>query len=236
MRILPNNRISIKVIFEDKHIIIVDKPAGIPCLPLKDGEKETIANGIVAKWLSDLPDAGLLHRLDNDTSGCLLVAKNIEAYKNLRAQFDEGKILKQYTALVLGETPAEGLIDTPIIHDPKDKKRMKVAPHGQPACTSYQLFEKFLGGRYSFLEVTIKTGVRHQIRVHLASIGHPISGDRLYQNSRQRSRDKTGLERQFLHASKLGISHPMSREWIEFTAPLPHDLRNVLTKLKNIGN
>ncbi len=286
MQILPNNKISIKVIFEDEDIIIIDKPAGVPCLPLKDGETGTMANGVVARWGKIPPnpplqrggirehpplgkggrggfdsEIGILHRLDNDTSGCLLVAKNIAAYQNLRAQFDEGKILKRYTALVLGETPREGVIETPIIHDPKDKKKMKtfslrtsppVAGESrsdisigsrlrsnnklQSALTTYKLLRKYKAGQYSLLDVTIKTGVRHQIRVHLASIGHPIVGDKLYQNTRQRARDKTGLKRQFLHASHLGFSHPGGVEWVEFESPLPPDLRNVLTKLEKMRN
>jgi len=263
MQILPNSAISIKVIFEDDDIIGIDKPAGIPCLPLKDGETGTVANGIAALWPSSLPEAGIIHRLDNDTSGCLLIAKNINAYSDLKKQFEEEKILKRYTALVLGETPAEGTIDTPIMHDPRNKKKMKVLPltptlspppksrrtgkgrggekgggRGQPtldsrslpdtrrdesrgndkgrsALTLYKLVKKFQNGRYSLLEVTIKTGVRHQIRVHLASIGHPIAGDRLYQNARQKSRDGTGAKRQLLHASSIGFYHPKSKKWTE---------------------
>jgi 23S rRNA pseudouridine1911/1915/1917 synthase len=258
--LIPNPDISIKVIFEDDDILVIDKPAGIPCLPVKEGETGTAANGIAAHIWNNRPrpainsdkfevlcsqfinEAGILHRLDNDTSGCLLVAKNAEAYDDLRAQFDEEKILKKYTALVLGEMPQEGVIDTPVIHDPKDKKRMKVVPltltlslkgRGklQPASTSYKLVKKFIGGRYSLLEVTITTGVRHQIRVHMASIGHPLAGDRLYQNARQRELDRTGLTHQFLHASRLGLFHPGGGKWVEFTCDLPGELRNVLTNI-----
>ncbi|MBI2092504.1 MAG: hypothetical protein HYT75_05900 [Deltaproteobacteria bacterium] len=294
MQLIPNPNIPIKIIFEDESIIVIDKPAGMPCYPLKAGEKDTIANGLAARSAEDTPkkklltktchscesrnpvqfnaldprfhgddrhiehfrgsyEAGIVHRLDNNTSGLLLAAKNQRAIDTLRAQFDGNKILKRYTALVLGETPQKGVIETPIIHDPKDKKKMKISPltprhytvggraalshkgrGGLSAHTTYKLLKKYAGGQYSLLEVTIKTGVRHQIRVHLASIGHPIAGDKLYLNTRQRMRDKTGLLRQFLHASLLGFNHPSSGKRVEFSSPLPEELRNVLTNLKEI--
>jgi 23S rRNA pseudouridine1911/1915/1917 synthase len=242
MQVIPNPAFPIKIIFEDESIIVIDKPAGMPCYRTKQSNKRTVTDEIGFK-LSPSPHPSpsrgegegggdLVHRLDNNTSGLLLAAKNQQAIDALRKQFDDNKILKRYTALVLGETPQEGVIETPIIHDPRNKKKMKISPlTGQHAHTTYKLLKKYAGGQYSLLEVTIKTGVRHQIRIHLASLGHPIAGDRLYQNRRMRERDKTGLTRQFLHASCLGFNHPSSGKWMDFSAPLPKDLQNVLTKL-----
>src|SRR3989338_9761343 len=124
--LIPNPAIPIKVIFEDESIIVINKPAGIPCLPLKSGEGKTLANGIAARW----PDAELVHRLDNDTSALIIASKNPGALKDLRLQFDDEKVLKEYTALVLGEPPPKGIIETPIIHDLRNKKKMKVAKAG----------------------------------------------------------------------------------------------------------
>ena len=218
--LIPNPAIPIKVIFEDESIIVINKPAGIPCLPLKAGEGKTLANGIAARW----PDAELVHRLDNDTSGLIIASKNPGALKDLRLQFDDEKVLKEYTALVLGEPPPKGIIETPIIHDLRNKKKMKVAKAGQPTRSTYEVEKRFMGGQYTLLKVRIKTGVRHQIRVHLASVGHPIAGDRLYQNSRQRGRDRLNLSRHFLHASHIGFVHPATKKWLEFNCKLPEEL------------
>lgn len=260
--------VHINIIFEDDSLAVVEKPAGMPVYPVKMANYKlqitnksqctnykTLAEIAAAKWPSSEP----AHRLDNDTSGLVIVAKTKEAFKTLRKQFDDEIVHKEYTALVLGEAPEDGKIDTPITHDPKNKKKMRVnslracredgpaqfstSPRitglrsnnkYQEAHTAYKLVKKYLGGRYSLLRVTIKTGVRHQIRVHLASIGHPLAGDRLYQSGRQRERDNTGIVRQFLHATHLGFKHPKSGKWMDLSSPLPLDLDNVLTKIGNI--
>ena len=236
MNLIPNSGVPIKVIFEDDDIIVVDKQAGVPVYPLKDDEMDTLANGLVAQW----PGADFVHRLDNDTSGLILAAKNGDVLKKIREQFEAHTILKHYTALVLGEPPPQETIKTPVVHDPKNAKRMRVVTKGsrletsdkaQEAVTNFKVIKKYAAGAYSLLEVRIKTGVRHQIRVHLASIGHPLTGDPLYQNSRSRKIDRLGLKRQFLHASKLGFNHPRTEEWVEFGSELPRDLQNALTKI-----
>ena len=242
MILIPNKNIPIKIIFEDGDIIALNKPAGLPVYPLKGEETETLANGLVAKWpeLASLgQDAGLVHRLDNDTSGIMLVAKNESAYKNLRKEFENREVYKEYTALVLGETPSDGIIDSPIVHDGKKMKIIPLSPKErgrsqQKAHTEYKVIKKFLGGQYSLLKVIIKTGVRHQIRVHLASIGHPIAGDTLYCKSKHKLTDRTELNRQFLHASKIRFNHPSSGKLLESESPLPRELENVLTKLEAI--
>ncbi|PIR17100.1 MAG: RNA pseudouridine synthase [Deltaproteobacteria bacterium CG11_big_fil_rev_8_21_14_0_20_49_13] len=235
----------INIIFEDDCLAVVEKPAGLPVYPAKNANYKpqiinckTLSEIVECKWHGSEP----AHRLDNDTSGIMLIAKTKEAFEALRKQFDDGTVHKEYMALVLGETPAEGTIDTPVIHDPKSKKRMKVAEKliksgskmiqgGQEARTEFKLVKKYLGGRFSLLRVTIKTGVRHQIRVHLASIGHPLVGDRLYQNGRQRERDDKDITRQFLHASHLGFKHPKNGKWMDLSSQLPPELDNALTKI-----
>lgn len=234
---IPNPSTSIKVIFEDGEIAVIEKPAGIPVYPLKNDEKNTISKWALAKW----PESEPVHRLDNDTSGLILIAKNKFAFKKLRGQFENNTIHKEYIALVLGETPAEGVIETPIIHDPRNQKKMRICQSKefqgsnvskfQKAHTEYKLIKRYSGGRYSLLQVKITTGVRHQIRLHLASVGYPIAGDKLYQTTRQAKRDGTNLERQFLHASMLSFIHPTSGKNLTFRSELTQELQNVLTKL-----
>jgi len=250
---------TINIIFEDDAVMVIDKPAGLPVMKKNGGTHESVEDLLsgghllspkLQDHLTEIPSphgGGLgrggvgayhpAHRLDNDTSGCLVCAKTPAALESLRTQFTGNKVFKQYTALVLGEAPPEGKVETPIIHDPKSRKKMKTAGAGpkgtkaQAAHTEFKTVKKFLGGRYSLLTVVIKTGVRHQIRVHLASIGHPIAGDRLYQNTRQRRFDETGIQRQFLHASRIGFIHPLSGKYVEFSSRLAPELENVLTKL-----
>ena len=232
---------AINIIFEDDDIVVVDKPAGLPVLRQEGGVAESVefpspcGGGLGRGGPQAYHPA---HRLDNNTSGCLVCAKTPKALEGLRGQFSGDNVFKEYTALVLGEPPPEGVIDAPIIHDPKDKKRMKIADtsaghskRAQAAHTEYRILKKFMGGRYCLLNVVIKTGVRHQIRVHLASIGHPLAGDRLYQKTRQKKFDETGLIRQFLHAARIGINHPTTGRRMEFSAPLAKELENVLTIL-----
>lgn len=237
---------SINIIFEDESFVIIEKLAGLPVYPAEGGKIDTV----VSKLKDIIPPNPPLvkggytepvHRLDNDTSGLMVIAKDEKSLTTLRKQFSDRKVLKKYTALVMGETPKNGVIETPIIHDPKNVKRMRISPltpslslkgrGGQEAYTSFKTIKKYAGGQYSLLEVAIKTGVRHQIRVHFASIGYPLAGDYLYQNARNKKLDSLGLKRQFLHASILGFHHPVSGKWVEFSSPLPQDLQNTLTKL-----
>jgi len=216
-------------IFKDEDILVVEKPAGMPSVSLKEDEEETLASWLLKKFpkLSTLPkgklEAGLVHRLDNDTSGLMVAARTVGAYKNLREQFDEGKVLKEYMALVIGNPPAKGMIEDPIAHHERKKKKMVVSKSGRPAETKFKVIKRF-GKKYALLAVKIRTGVRHQIRTHLASIGFPIAGDTLYQNPKKRGEDTLDLKRHFLHASKLGFTHPKTGMWLEFSSQLPQDL------------
>lgn len=240
------------IIHEDEELLILDKPAGMPSVSLKEGEEGTLAAWILARHPAQSSvgegsrEAGLVHRLDNDTSGLVVAAKSEEAREKLKAAFKGEIVEKIYTALVLGSPPESGVIEAPIAHHPSKKKKMVVCESmkqalewkARPAHTRYRVLMCFsleakgrAPLRYSLLEVRITTGLRHQIRLHLASIGHPIAGDRLYQNPRARLSDPLPLTRQFLHASKLSFPHPDDGKTVEFFSPLPEDLERALSLL-----
>jgi 23S rRNA pseudouridine1911/1915/1917 synthase len=243
---------SMRIVFEDEHLIALDKPAGIPSTSLRPAEE-----GTVAAWLlkrhplqAKLPDgqreAGLVNRLDNDTSGIILAAKTDESLSNLRAQFAGGTVRKEYEALVVGIPPDESSIDAPIAHHPRKKHRMVACESqarteewkGRSASTAFGVIERFTYKQgnamypYALLRVSISTGVRHQIRVHLAHMGFPIAGDTLYRNPRKRASDPLNPKRHFLHASKLEIAHPVSGKRLAFEAERPPDLKELLALLQ----
>jgi len=172
---------------------------------------------------------GIVHRLDKDTSGVILVAKNDAALRDLQAQFKARTVEKVYLALVEGELPtAHGRIEAPIGRDPRHRQRMAVVTEqkGRPAVTDFRVRERF--SDYTLIEAHPRTGRTHQIRIHLASIGHPVVGDPLY----GRKHSRLHCPRQFLHALKIGVRLPGSGMWAEFTAPLPADLEEVLERLR----
>lgn len=235
----------IKIIHEDDDIIILSKPAGMPSTSVKNSEKSSLADWLLKKYpkqkdVSENPaDAGLIHRLDNDTSGIICAAKNREVWNCLKKQMLEDKFIKRYRALVLGETPNSGEIIKPIAHDPKSKNKMMTVDtareveklKAREAVTRFKTQKKFIGGQYSLVEVELTKGARHQIRVHFASTGHPLVGDKLYQNTRQKTRDRTGLTRHFLHASGLKLTHPSSDCVVVYFCELPVELKKVLVTL-----
>lgn len=237
-----------RIVYSDDHILAMDKPAGMPSISLKDDEK-----GTLSAWLIDqFPEqgnvgpnhleAGLVHRLDNDTSGLMIAARTRSSYDRLRRQFSDGSAGKFYLALVLGITPAHGGISTMIAHHPRKKKMMMVCEtrekaakyKARPAKTVFNAigYYVFKGSKYSLLSISIATGVRHQIRVHMASIGHPIAGDGLYQNARMRRSDVLNMDRHFLHSYRVVISHPKTDTPLDLKCPLPADLRSILWKMR----
>lgn len=236
------------VLFKDRNFMVIDKPADMPSVSLEESDESSLARWIVKHFPKQASlkrgklEAGLIHRLDNDTSGVIVAASTQEAFENLRRQFDEGNVKKEYLALVLGSLPSEGFIDSPIAHHPKSKKKMMTCGSlkeaaqfkARPARTEYKLKEKFefAGKKYSLVSVTIRTGVRHQIRVHFASIGHPLAGDRLYQNPRMRTLDTLKLNRHFLHAKKISFKDPSSGKIVTFKSPLPAELGLALEKFQ----
>lgn len=240
------------IIYEDQDLLVIDKPAGMPTISLKEGERGTLAEWLLAQLPAQAgigpgrTEAGLVHRLDNDSSGIILAAKNEPAYANLREQFRQGKAQKEYLALVVGHPPEAGSIDFPIAHHPRKKKKMVVCESearaeawgGRPATTKFSLLHRYTlsqaerSALYALLRVTITTGVRHQIRVHLASLGYPIAGDRLYQSPKKRAADILKLDRHLLHAHRLTFSHPSTGKTTTHTSPLPHNLQKALDWLQ----
>lgn len=197
-----------KIIYQDEVLVIVEKPSGMPSLPAKPGTKDS---NTVEGWLQKkFPLAKLVHRLDNETSGLMVAAKNDASYETLRKIWNTDKVIKKYTALVFGKTPPHGKVTTPIAHHPRKKRKMTVGgPRPRPAHTVFKTIQHFKN--YSLIEVKIKTGVRHQIRVHLASIGHPVVGDKLYQK-------KLKASRLFLHLSHIQLPHPNSGKTMKWSS------------------
>lgn len=241
--VIPNPEIPFKVVYEDKDVLVVDKPARVPTHLLDPEERNTLANALVARYpeLTAVGDSklepGLVHRLDNDTSGLLVVARTQRAFDGLKEEFAQERVKKEYLTLVVGEMDKGGKIDAPVAHHPDNPKKMEVYTErdqiirhkARKALTLYEIEKRYQG--FTSLRVTIKTGVMHQIRVHLAFLEHPIAGDRLYQKSRFRKADTLGLTRQFLHSSRLGFTHPHDRRWLEFYSALPEELSTVLASL-----
>ncbi|MCL4543746.1 MAG: RluA family pseudouridine synthase [Chloroflexi bacterium] len=218
--------------YEDDDVLIVDKPAGLVVHPAYGHETGTLVNGLLAH-AGTLPDNGLafrpgiVHRLDKDTSGLLVVAKTPLALANIQQQFKRGTVTKAYLALVAGRPQgSEGVIDLPLARDPRDRQRMAVVPSGRPARTRWRITEELPG--YTLLEARLETGRTHQIRVHLRASGHPIVGDQVYGEQRHAQ----GLRRQFLHAHLLELRHPTTDQALSFRSLLPTDLAAVLERMR----
>jgi len=235
--------IPLDIVYEDDNIIVVNKPAGMVVHPAYGHSTGTLVNAVLAHCpeLAKTEDElrpGIVHRLDKDTSGLIIVAKNDRARRHLQRQFKARVVRKVYLALLEGWLePARGVIEAPIGRDKNRRKRMAVVKEGREARTEYQVVEYFgheasrVSPPYTLVEAEPKTGRTHQVRVHFASIGHPVAGDSVYGFRRQRLR---GLRRQFLHARTLGFRLPGSDEYIELTAGLPDDLRVVLEELRKV--
>ena len=223
---LKPEAIPLKIIYEDDDLLVVDKPAGLTVHPAPGHPAHTLVNAILAHFphLADIGDAlrpGVVHRLDKDTSGVMLVAKSSAAQANLAKQFKSHAVTKAYLALVKGKLePEEGIIEADIGRDPHHRQKMAVVAQGREARTEYRVI-KYVGN-YTLLEVMPETGRTHQIRVHLAAIGFPVLGDKVY------GVRSPHLSRQFLHASRLGFRLPASGDYVEFESELPDDLQKTL--------
>ena len=236
----PEN-IPLEIVYEDETLAVVNKPAGLVVHPAAGTPSGTLANAL-AYHFQQLPDRGvrpgIVHRLDRDTSGLLVVAKTEAALENLSDQFRDRTVFKSYVALIHGRMAANsGKIDQPLARDPANRTRMAVVRGGRNALTLYRVRRAF--ERFTLLDVELKTGRTHQIRVHLAWLKHPVVGDETYGGGRDntipdpqlRARVRN-LKRQFLHAEKLGFVHPVKQEFMKFESPLPEDLTELLGALE----
>jgi 23S rRNA pseudouridine1911/1915/1917 synthase len=236
----PQPDLTVEVAYEDDAIIALNKPSGVPSLIIRPGDLGTCANFLAARYPEVVragrspSEAGLVHRLDTATSGILIAARTAPAYDELRRQFREQGVLKRYLAVVHGAVERSGCVTSPIAHAPRRKDLMQVcrnadqarALRARAAATQYEPVRRF--GSATLLAVEIRSGVRHQIRVHLASAGHPILGDALY--GPKASAEKQSV-RLMLHAQGVEIRHPSTREKLLLEAPLPSDFESILTSL-----
>jgi 23S rRNA pseudouridine1911/1915/1917 synthase len=226
---LSPDAIPLKIVYEDNDLLVVDKPAGLAVHPAPGHPSHTLANAVLSYLPGLAEDAdslrpGIVHRLDKDTSGLIIVAKNRLAHENLSDQFKSRAVSKSYLVLVRGKlTPESGIIEAAIGRDPRNRQRMAVVSRGREARTEYHVL-KYIGG-CSLLEIKPETGRTHQIRVHLAAIGFPVLGDATY------GVPSPHLSRQFLHASRIGFSLPSTGQYVEFTSPLPPDLQKALEEI-----
>lgn len=230
--------IALEVLYQDPALIIVNKPPGLVVHPGSGNPDGTLVNALLHHdpGLAVLPRAGLVHRLDKDTSGCLVIARTLSAHHRLVAAMKRREISRHYLALVWGDLIAGGQIDAPIGRHPVDRRRQVVRPDGRPARTHYRIGRRLNGA--TLLDVSLETGRTHQIRVHLAHIRHPIVGDPVYGRSGapagltavQRAAWQ-GFDRQALHAARLQLEHPDSGKPIEASAPLPKDMAALIASL-----
>jgi 23S rRNA pseudouridine1911/1915/1917 synthase len=230
-QVLPED-IPLDIVYEDEVLLVIDKPAGMVVHPGAGHTSGTLVNAVLAHCpqLTDVGGAdraGIVHRLDKDTSGLILVAKDDATHSALQRQFKRRQVAKTYLALVEGQVqPREGIIEAPIGRDKRQRKKMAVVRRGREAQTMYRIIEYLAD--HTLLEVRPHTGRTHQVRVHLAWLGYPIVGDAVYGHRRQRLL----RSRHFLHAARLRLTHPATGKEIEFEAPLPPKLTNVLDQLR----
>lgn len=233
--------LSFAIVYEDEHLLVVNKPAGLVVHPGAGNREHTLVNGLLfhCPSLQSLPRAGIVHRLDKDTTGLLLVAKTLKAHTNLIRQMQARDIERHYLALVHGHVIGGAILNTGFGRHPKNRLKMTVLTGGKNAITHYALKKQF--GGFTLLDVQLKTGRTHQIRVHMAHIHHPIVGDPLY-GGRQRYpggitdevRAKLQqFKRQALHAATLSVHHPETGNKMTFEAPIPTDLKLLLTTLES---
>lgn len=223
--------IPIDIVYEDDSVIVVNKPRGMVVHPAAGNTSGTLVNGLLYHCsLSSINGAvrpGIVHRIDKDTSGLLVVAKTNEAHEALSKQLKERKALRKYNCIVNGNIKEDsGTVDKPIGRHPTDRKRMAVIEGGREAVTHFKVLERF--GQFTLLECTLETGRTHQIRVHMASLGHNIVGDPVYGIKKDREKGKG----QMLHAKTIGFTHPKTGELMEFTSELPEEFTAILNKLR----
>ncbi|MCP3672363.1 MAG: 23S rRNA pseudouridine(1911/1915/1917) synthase RluD [Gammaproteobacteria bacterium] len=232
--------IPLDIVYEDDALLVVNKPAGLVVHPAAGNPDGTLQNALLHhdETLVQLPRAGIVHRLDKETSGLLVIAKSLPAHKCLVEQLQERSIKREYRAVVTGVMTAGGSVDQPIGRHPNQRTKMAVVFSGKPAVTHYRVLERFRF--HTYVKVMLETGRTHQIRVHMAHIRYPLAGDQVYGG---RLRIPPGVtpeleamlrrfKRQALHARKLGLQHPLTGEWMEWGVEPPQDMQELLTVLE----
>jgi len=233
--------IALDVLYEDEHVIVINKPAGLVVHPGAGNPAGTLVNALLHRdpGLNVLPRAGIVHRLDKDTSGVMVVARTLQAHTALIEQLSSREVHRQYLAVVVGSLVSGGTANAPIDRHPRDRIRMAVREDGRDAVTHFRLRERFRA--HTLLECRLETGRTHQIRVHMAHLKHPIVGDPLYGGPLKLPRGATedliatlrGFKRQALHAETLEFAHPVTGEPVRCTAPVPDDLVQLVRALRD---
>lgn len=226
-------KMDLDIVYEDEDVIVVNKAKGVVVHPAPGNYIGTLVNGILyhcsdLSGINGVIRPGIVHRIDKDTSGILVIAKNDEAHNKLAIQFKDHSIKREYYALVEGKfSNTNGTIDKPLGRDKKERIKMAINEEGKRAVTHYEVLEQYDKG-VSLVKCTLETGRTHQIRVHMASIGHPLVGDLVYGHNKQ----KIKIEGQALHAKTLGFIHPSTREYMEFNSELPDYFNDILRELR----
>lgn len=241
--------IALNVVFEDDSILIINKPAGLVVHPGSGNWEGTLLNALLhhAPQLAEVPRAGIVHRLDKDTSGLLVVAKTLTAQTALVRQLQQRSVQREYYALVYGTVERAGTVDAPMGRHPAQRTKMAVVEDGKPATTHYSIAERFpaastgSGQGCTLLRCKLETGRTHQIRVHLASIRHPLVGDSTYIKGAQKCAPQlrailAAFPRQALHAAQLGLVHPVTGEWLEWQAAVPDDMARLLQDIRSASH
>ena len=236
--------IPLDIVFEDEHLLVVNKPAGLVVHPAAGNPDGTLQNGLLFHdpRLIELPRAGIVHRLDKDTTGLMVIGRSQAAYKRLVDAIAAREVKREYRALVIGSMPAGATIDEPIGRHPTQRTRMAVNPMGKPAVTHFRVLEHFRG--HTLLKVILETGRTHQIRVHMAYLRHPVFGDQVYGGrlhlpagaSEGLKQVLRGFKRQALHAKRLQLLHPVSGRPMRFECAMPADMRAVVDALAADAN
>ncbi len=230
--------IALDIVFEDDHLLIVDKPAGLVVHPAAGNFDGTLVNALLhhcagrLSGIGGVARPGIVHRIDKDTSGLLVVAKTDPAHEGLSAQFARHSIDRRYAAIVAG-LPTTGTIDAPLARSPHDRKKVAIVASGKRAVTHYALIEPLRGA--ALIECRLETGRTHQVRVHMASIGHPLLGDPVYGRVAPVHRDllkRLEFRRQALHAARLGFTHPVTSQALAFASKMPRDMQDLFTALR----
>ncbi|MEG3177562.1 RluA family pseudouridine synthase [Sphingomonas sp. RB3P16] len=231
--------IALNVVFEDEHLIVIDKQAGLVVHPAAGNADGTLVNALLHHCAGNLSGIGgvarpgIVHRIDKDTSGLMVAAKTDRAHEGLARQFHDHTIDRRYKAIVSGRpTPTAGSVDAPLARSPSNRKKIAIVPGGKRAVTHYTTLERLNGG--ALVECRLETGRTHQVRVHMASLGHPLLGDPVYGRTKQGHKavlETLGFRRQALHAARLGFIHPMNSNALAFDSEMPADMQELFSAL-----